>query len=117
MNMHCNRSKCSARARHRRHLVFNCGIGLLLMCGLVASGEVKVTVAHNDSQSATAAFSFTSIPSPSKDDAASRGKFTIADGAADENGAGVEALNDGIVPDKEDQPDQNFFFDGAGGRL
>jgi hypothetical protein len=87
------------------------------MSGLVARAGVTITVARNDPRHATADFKFDTVPSPSKDDAATQGKFTIVDGEQDENGGGLESLNDGLVPDEADQPDANFFLAGNGGRL
>ena len=63
------------------------------------------------------AFKFDTVPAPIKDNAATRGKFTVVDGTVDPNSPGLSPLNDGILPDSEDQPDNNFFFTGDGGRL
>ena len=64
-------------------------------------------------------FRFENVPAPRREDAAAKGKFTIVDGEADSNGAGVNALNDGRLPTSEDQPNRNFFFraQSQGGRL
>jgi hypothetical protein len=87
------------------------------MTAVAARADVTITVARNDLHHATAEFKFDTVPSPSKDDAAARGKFTIVDGEQDENSGGLEALNDGLLPNQPDQPDANFFFTGNGGRL
>jgi hypothetical protein len=91
---------------------------VLLAPGL-APGEVKVIWERNAGDAATPQFKFKSVPSPSKTDAASTAKLTIVAGRRDPNGAGVEALNDGVLPAEEDQPDANFFFAQGtdGGRL
>jgi hypothetical protein len=64
-------------------------------------------------------FRFENVPSPKRGDAAAKGRFTIVEGEADTNGAGVAALNDGRLPTSEDQPNRNFFFraQSQGGRL
>ena len=94
-------------------------IGILLLVGLAAHAEVKVTVGHNDNDDAALAFKFKNVPSPSANNAAIRVKFTIVDGEADPNGGDLSKLNDGKLPDDEDQPDENFFFNAgtAGGWL
>lgn len=88
-----------------------------LLCGVGARAEVAVNVERNSSGSP--AFKFSKIPSPSRTDAAMGGKFTISEGTADQNGAGLEALNDGKLPAEEDQPSRNFFFNAGseGGKL
>lgn len=64
-------------------------------------------------------FRFANVPVPAHSDAAAKGRFTIVDGDADPNGAGLSALNDGRVPTSDDQPNRNFFFraQSEGGRL
>ena len=78
-----------------------------------------VTVGHNTGDDATPEFKFKNVPSPSANDAAMSAKFTIVDGEADPNGGDLSKLNDGKLPDQEDQPAENFFFNAgtAGGRL
>src|SRR5262249_52521098 len=77
----------------------------------------KVEVEHN--HEATAGFRFKTIPVPLKNDLASAGKLTIVDGVSDPNGSSLLALNDGGIPDQDDQPIRNFFFSagGDGGRV
>lgn len=91
----------------------------ILLAGLPAQAEVKVTVDHNTGDKATPAFKFNTVPSPSTNDVATQGKFTIVAGEKDSNAGDVEVLNDGKLPTEEDQPDANFFFDAGteGGRL
>ena len=64
-------------------------------------------------------FKFKHVPSPVKDDAASKAKLTLVDGEIDPNGADLKALIDGILPTDEDQPEANFFFNAgtSGGRF
>jgi hypothetical protein len=82
-----------------------------------AFAEVAVNIERNSPGSTT--FKFSKIPSPSSTDAATAGKFTILEGTADRNGAGLSALNDGRLPQEEDQPNRNFFFNAGsdGGKL
>lgn len=90
---------------------------LFMLVGLMARAEVKVTFEHN--RQATAAFSFKTIPAPLKNDLAAQGNFAIVDGERDPNGDNPRALNDGRLPEEEDQPARNFFFKAGddGGRL
>ncbi|MDB5320499.1 MAG: basic secretory protein [Phycisphaerales bacterium] len=85
----------------------------------IARAEVKPVVEHNSGEQATAEFKFKTVPSPAKDDAAAKAKFTIVEGVKDDNGGDVDKLNDGKLPSEEDQPEQNFFFNAGteGGRL
>lgn len=93
-------------------------LSLLAVAGL-ARADVKVTADHNDNDHATPEFKFAHVPSPSKDDAATKAKFTIVEGEQDPNGAGLEALHDGLLPSEADEPAANFFFNAGteGGRI
>src|SRR5262245_8695133 len=81
---------------------------LLFAAALLGRAEIKTTDNHNES--ATSAFKFKDVPSPSKTDAAKDAKFTIVDGERDENGGDLDKLNNGKTPTEEDQPEENFFF-------
>ncbi len=102
-----------------KHRIIIVAIAALLLAEAAARPEIKITVDRNAKGEAKPGFKFKNVPSPSADDAATQAKFTIVSGARDDNGAGVEALNDGKLPTEEDQPEQNFFFDAGtdGGRL
>lgn len=91
----------------------------ILFAGAAALAEIKVTAEFNDNDKATPDFKFKNVPSPSKDDAATKAKFTIVDGQRDPNGAGLDCLHDGKLPTEEDEPQANFFFGAAteGGRI
>ena len=54
------------------------------------------------------------LPLPAKNDAASRGVFSLIRGTLDGNSAGVKVLTDGKLPREEDSPDENFFLFGKG---
>lgn len=93
------------------------GLIALSLFGIGARAEVKVTVERN--RDGTPEFNFKSVPKPLQNDAAAAGKFTIVSGASDPDGGSVRELNDGRLPNEEDQPTRNFFFDAGqdGGRL
>ena len=98
------------------------GVAIVLLAGLTAQAQIKVTVDHNadgDPQ-----FKFKNVPGPVKGDAAegkagARVRFTVVDGESDSNGSNIRALNDGRLPEQDDDPGNNFFFmaNGDGGRL
>lgn len=92
---------------------------LLTAVVFTTHAEVQVMVGFNEGNHATPAFTFTNVPAPSKVDAATTAKFSIAAGERDENGGFIKALTDGRLPSESDEPDANFFFAGGGqdGRL
>jgi hypothetical protein len=78
--------------------------------------QTKITVDHNTGAAINPEFRFKSVPSPSRNDAATSARVMIVDGEADPNGAGVAALTDGLLPNSDDQPRRNFFVTaGSGG--
>jgi hypothetical protein len=81
--------------------------------------EVKTVAEQNRNEHATPEFKFKNVPSPSQSDAATKAKFAIIDGRRDTNGGDTDKLHDGKIPDEEDQPSENFFFNAGtnGGRL
>ncbi len=91
----------------------------VLAFGAVARGEIKIVVDHNSNESASAAFKFKNVPTPSKNDPATSARFTILDGERDDNGGDLDKLHDGKLPTEEDEPAKNFFFNAGteGGRL
>jgi hypothetical protein len=94
-------------------------LGSLLLAAQAWGAEVQTNWERNEPQTATAAFRFETIPSPSRTDAATDARWTIASGEADPNGGDLDVLRDGYLPRLADQPDTNFFFapGTAGGRL
>ncbi|HEV8140816.1 MAG TPA: hypothetical protein VGP81_13665 [Pyrinomonadaceae bacterium] len=92
---------------------------IMIVAGLLAydaQSQTRVTIAHNDNNSANAEFKFANVPSPSRDDAATHARVVMVDGEADGNGADVTALTDGVLPTSGDQPRRNFFVTaGSGG--
>src|SRR5215471_3451740 len=83
---------------------------------LTANAQVKISIDHNTGPSINPEFKFKSVPSPSRNDAATNARVLIVDGEADGNSAGVQALVDGVLPTSDDQPRRNFFIaPGSGG--
>jgi hypothetical protein len=100
-------------------LVWTVGTMALLLFALVVRADVKATVEQIGNDDATPQFKFKTVPVPAKESAASQAKMTIVDGARDENGGEIGKVNDGKLPNNEDDPEENFFFDAGteGGRL
>ena len=90
----------------------------LLLTAFTSRAEITVTVDHNGGREATEDFQFKTVPRP-RQDAAIGATFTLVDGVQDPNGASPDVLHDGKVPDSDDEPDTNFFFQSGsdGGRL
>lgn len=76
-----------------------------------AAPAATVTVDHNVGAAATHAFKFDHVPSPTPTSAATGAKVDFVAGDLDQNGAGLSALIDGLLPSEEDEPAYNFFFD------
>jgi hypothetical protein len=98
-------------------LVFT--IALLAALAPAAQAQIRITIDHNTGAAATSEFKFPRVPSPARDDAASRAKLTLVDGQLDSNGANLSALIDGMLPSSEDEPGANVFFNARsfGGRF
>ena len=97
-----------------REILF--GLGLITGAPLAIHAQTNITIDHNTGATISAEFKFKSVPSPARDDAASKARVLIVDGDADANSAGVNALTDGILPASDDQPRRNFFIQpGSGG--
>jgi hypothetical protein len=89
-------------------------LGLAIV--LTTPAQTRIIVDHNTGAAINAEWKFKSVPSPARDDAASKGRVSIVDGEADGNSAGVGALTDGILTNSDDQPRRNFFIAaGSGG--
>jgi hypothetical protein len=95
------------------------GVLILPLTGVVAEAAVNVVTERNDADGASAEWKFKDVPSPVRNDAASRANFTIVDGRRDDHGGDLSVLHDGKLATKPDQPGRNFFFDEGldGGRL
>jgi hypothetical protein len=81
--------------------------------------NVQVNFEHTANRAANPTFRFPSLPSPSKDDAATTAKLTLVDGTPDGGSAELSALTDGQVPTHADEPGANFYFNAGtmGGRI
>jgi hypothetical protein len=90
-----------------RHLA--CTIAALFMLTLAAHAQAKVTSDHNSNATATSAFKFKNVPSPAKDDAATKAKPLLVEGQVDGNGADLSALTDGALQLKRISRPQTFF--------
>jgi hypothetical protein len=91
-------------------------VQILLLIFLVDPG---IVFEHNPNSTANREFKFKSLPSPSKDDVASRAKLTLIDGDLDQGSAELAALTDGRLPRDEDEPGSNVYFraGSSGGRF
>jgi len=92
---------------------------ILSVLSLDARAQPNIIIDHNDNKTANAEFRFKRVPSPARNDAAAKAILTLVDAEPDGNSADISALNDGLLPDREDQPRKNFFLSsgGGGGRL
>ena len=84
--------------------------GTLLVSGTMAHGEIKIAIGHNSQDQADAGFKLENVPMPSKNDAATKAKFTLLEGRRDANGGELDVLHDGKLPREEDEPSANFFL-------
>ncbi|MFO1064648.1 MAG: basic secretory protein-like protein [Pirellulales bacterium] len=82
----------------------------------VSRADVTVTVERLEAGSG---LTFSKLPRPAINDAASTAYFTILDGTRDPNGRNLDVLHDGRVAAGEDEPKANFFFaqGTSGGRI
>src|SRR4026207_935784 len=88
------------------HLAFTVVATLSLTSN--AHAQVPVTIDHNPA--GTGNFNFNRVPAPVKDDAGARATWLLLVGELDSNAVGFNALNDGLLPTRQDQPTANFFF-------
>ncbi|MCA9171489.1 MAG: hypothetical protein KDB23_27665, partial [Planctomycetales bacterium] len=81
--------------------------------------ELNVVIRHNVAGAATPAFDLRFMAAPSTDDLAAQAKLTLLTGERDPNGGELSRLQDGAVPESDDQPSRNFFFraGGSAGRI
>lgn len=93
-------------------------LAAFLLTGVLRA-ETKTVFEHNDNETATAAFKFPTVPSPSLTDAASSARVAIVAGRLDSNSGGTGTLCDGKLPANGDEPSSSCFFAaaGRGGRL
>jgi len=72
--------------------------------------DPRVEFEHNSNGTATRNFTFKTIPSPSKTDAASKAALTMIDGVIDGGSGELSALTDGLLPTNDDDPGANLYF-------
>jgi len=103
----------------KNNRTFLIGTAAFLLAGVMARAEVKIVIDHNSE--GDPAFEFKNVPGPVKHDAADRtnAQFTVVAGESDPNGSHIRALNDGSLPEQDDDPGNSFFFAAGsdGGRL
>ena len=91
------------KSRHTAAAIFLLGLTATLPCP--AAAKVEIGRSKTDK-----GFIIDPVPGPSRNDAATDAKFTLAGGQRDGNGADLTALHDGKVPGDADEPSRNFFF-------
>ena len=64
-------------------------------------------------KAATPAFAFENVPTPSKTDAGNIATPILVRGFADQNGGRVLVVQDGKLPQHEDEPGANYFLAGV----
>jgi hypothetical protein len=96
-------------------------LSLFFISSLLVSAlfETKINFEHNPTRTATREFKFQSLPSPSKDDVASKATLKMIDGVLDGGSGELSALTDGVLPTNADDPGGNFYFNAGsmGGRF
>lgn len=120
MNRNCKVTTAPVAALARaNHLLAAVAGTALLMLATNSFAQVRMVVGYHTEGQETASFTFTNLPAPSRNDAATAARFTIVTGEADNNSGGLEKLHDGKVPGESDEPAQNFFFAAGtgGGRI
>ncbi|MEP6911966.1 MAG: hypothetical protein ABI923_04380 [bacterium] len=92
-------------------------MALMMTMAFAVHAQVKVTVDYNPN--GTSEVKFKNVPTPAKDDAASKARSVLIVGELDPEGANFSALTDGLLPSNQDQPAANLFFNagGTGGRF
>jgi hypothetical protein len=92
---------------------------IVVILSLISNAQAQVTVTIDHNPAGTGNFSFNKVPAPVKDDAGARAAWLLLVGELDANAAGFNALNDGVLPARQDQPTANFFFSAgtSGGRF
>lgn len=101
----------------RTELIF--ALAALLAIAVQAPSQTRVTIDRNTGKDATTEFKFKDVPPPARDRSSTHATVTLEVGERDAAGADVSALTDGSLPQEEDQPTANFFFNAGsyGGRI
>ena len=92
---------------------------LLILSFLLLFTPAHIEFEHNANRVATTEFKFKNIPSPRKDDAASRAKLMMIDGVLDGGSGELSTVIDGALPKNQDDPGGNMYFNAGsmGGRF
>ena len=120
--MKLHRKPFAALAAPLRKAKFVCAVAFglaVLAFGSSAFADIQTTIGYHAEGLDSPAFSFTNVPPPSRNDAATTAKFTVIAGEADGNGGGLDVLHDGKLPSEADEPARNFFLAAgtSGGRI
>jgi len=101
---------------HWKMVVAMLGVAPCLLVLQSSFAEVQVNLAHSESGDE---FQFSVVPRPSDNDAGTSAIWSLITGTQDRNGAGLQVLHDGKIPQHADDPASNFFFAPGtdGGRL
>ena len=92
-------------------LLFVC---IAVLPGSFAQETAKVEIELHSASEADAKFNFKRIPPAATDDAGNLAAISLLAGQADRNGSTINALHDGKLPKREDEPTANFFLAGTG---
>src|SRR5262245_47329810 len=96
-------------------------ITLLCILSLITTPafESRIDFEHTPNWNANREFKFKRLPSPRKDDAASKATITMIEGVLDGGSGELSALTDGVLPTNSDDPGANFYFNAGsmGGRF
>lgn len=101
-----------------RHALTLATLTSALSISPLAFADVAATVERVGGNDASSSFDFKNAPKPVGEDLANNALFSIIDGEA-EQGARLDALRDGKLPESNDDPGANFFFgmNTVGGRI
>ena len=102
-----------------KQLIAVVAVSGLLLSAQDALAAIQVAIGHNSGELESGGFTFTNVPPPSRNDAATSATFTLLSGAADGNAASLKNLHDGKLPVRADEPAANFFLaaGSSGGRI
>lgn len=120
MRQKCNPLRALAAASgHSRHAGPAIVASALLLFAAGAFADIRTTVEYHAEDQDSPGFTFTNIPVPSRNDAATAATFTMVTGEAAVDGDSLGNLHDGKLPLQADEPMQNFFFASGtdGGRI
>jgi len=65
-------------------------VSFILFFAIISTAKIQTTIGHHADGLESPDFIFTNVPPPSRNDAATAGKFTIVSGKGDADGGGLE---------------------------